>query len=383
MIALLIAGAFSMAFTLFLTPLFIRLFKRLGWGQFIRDDGVAGEQLTHHTKRGTATMGGIVFLVGGFLGYLVGHWVAGVPWTMVGVLVFGMAFGLGLVGFIDDFTKTRKQRSLGIGGWTKILGQVIVGSVFAVFAITENFRDENGLTPASTNISGVRDISWLNLAAFGAVIGFVLFVLWVNVITTSTSNAVNVTDGLDGLAAGASIFAIGAYIFIGFWQSNQSCFNEYVIGSETYFKCYEVRDPIDLAVAAAALCGALDRLPLVEHLARPDLHGRHRLDGSRRRPRRSGDPQPHRTAARADLGPLHHHDRVGDPPAVLVQVHETGVRHPASYFLDEPAAASLRTQGLGRGHDRRAVLDHRRALRRRRRWPVLSGMGQSLMANWR
>jgi phospho-N-acetylmuramoyl-pentapeptide-transferase len=255
-IALLVAGAFSLAFTLFLTPLFIRLFTRLGWGQFIRDDGVAGGQLTHHTKRGTATMGGIVFLIGGFLGYLVGHWVAGVPWTMVGVLVFGMAFGLGLVGFIDDFIKTRKQRSLGIGGWTKIVGQVIIGTGFAVFAITENFRDENGLTPASTNISGVRDIDWLNLAAFGAVIGFVLFVLWVNTITVSISNAVNVTDGLDGLAAGASIFAIGAYIFIGFWQSNQSCFNE-MLDPVVAYKCYEVRDPIDLAVAAAALCGAL------------------------------------------------------------------------------------------------------------------------------
>jgi len=255
-ITLLIAGAFSLAFTLFLTPAFIRLFKRLGWGQFIRDDGVAGGQLTHHTKRGTATMGGIVFLVGAFLGYLVGHLVAGVPWTMVGVLVFGMAFGLGLVGFVDDFTKTRKQRSLGIGGWTKILGQVIVGTVFAVFAITENFRDEHQLTPASTYISGVRDIEWLNLAAFGAVIGFVLFVIWVNVITTSTSNAVNVTDGLDGLAAGASIFAIGAYIFIGFWQFNQSCFNEDIFPGDLY-KCYQVRDPMDLAVAAAAICGAL------------------------------------------------------------------------------------------------------------------------------
>jgi phospho-N-acetylmuramoyl-pentapeptide-transferase len=167
-----------------------------------------------------------------------------------------MAFGLGLVGFVDDFIATRKQRSLGIGGWTKIAGQVVVGTVFAVFAITENFRDENGLTPASTNISGVRDIGWLNLAAFGAVIGFVLFVVWVNVITTSTSNAVNVTDGLDGLAAGASIFAIGAYIFIGFWQSNQSCFNS-MLDPVVAYKCYEVRDPIDLAVAAAALTGAL------------------------------------------------------------------------------------------------------------------------------
>ena len=253
MIALLIAGAFSLAFTLFLTPLFARLFTRIGWGQFIRDDGPQ----THHTKRGTPTMGGIVFLLGAFLGYLVGHWVAGVPWTMVGVLVFGMAFGLGLVGFIDDFTKTRKQRSLGIGGWTKIVGQVIVGTVFAVFAITENFRDENDLTPASTYISAIRDIEWLNLAAFGAVIGFVLFVIWVNVITTSTSNAVNVTDGLDGLAAGASIFAISAYIFIGFWQANQSCFNVNIIGGPDFYRCYVVRDPLDLAVAAAALCGAL------------------------------------------------------------------------------------------------------------------------------
>jgi phospho-N-acetylmuramoyl-pentapeptide-transferase len=255
-IALLIAGAFSLVFTLFLTPVFIRLFTRIGWGQFIRDDGVAGGQLKHHTKRGTPTMGGIIFLVGAFLGYLVGHWVSGVPWTMVGVLVFAMAFGLGLVGFVDDFMKTRKQRSLGIGGWTKIAGQVIVGTVFAVFAITENFRDTEGLTPASTYISGVRDIGWLNLAAFGSVIGFVLFVIWINIITTSTSNAVNVTDGLDGLAAGASIFAIAAYIFIGFWQSNQSCFNV-MLDPVVAYKCYEVRDPIDLAVAAAALCGAL------------------------------------------------------------------------------------------------------------------------------
>jgi len=58
-----------MVFTLVLTPLFIRLFNLLGWGQFIRDDGPQ----THHTKRGTPTMGGIVFLVGGFLGYLLFH----------------------------------------------------------------------------------------------------------------------------------------------------------------------------------------------------------------------------------------------------------------------------------------------------------------------
>ncbi|MBX3195928.1 MAG: phospho-N-acetylmuramoyl-pentapeptide-transferase [Microbacteriaceae bacterium] len=252
MIALLVAAAFSLFFTLLLTPLFVRLFKRLGWGQFIRDDGPQ----THHTKRGTPTMGGIVFIVGAILGYLVGHAVAGVPLTMVGTLVIGMMGGLGLVGFLDDFLKTRKQRSLGLGGWSKILGQVVIGSIFAILAVSDVFRDENGLTPGSHFISVVRDVPWLNLFAFGAPIGIALFMIWVNVITVSASNGVNVADGLDGLASGAAIFAISAYIVIGFWQANQSCFNA-LLDPVVEYKCYDVRDPLDLAVIAAAISGAL------------------------------------------------------------------------------------------------------------------------------
>jgi phospho-N-acetylmuramoyl-pentapeptide-transferase len=59
-IALLSAGALSLVFTLAFTPLFIRLFKKFGWGQFIRDDGPQ----SHHAKRGTATMGGIIIIIG-------------------------------------------------------------------------------------------------------------------------------------------------------------------------------------------------------------------------------------------------------------------------------------------------------------------------------
>jgi phospho-N-acetylmuramoyl-pentapeptide-transferase len=61
---------------------------------------------------------------------------------MVAILVFGMMGGLGLVGFIDDFLKTRKQRSLGLGGWAKIAGQVVVGTVFAILAIHPEFSDD-------------------------------------------------------------------------------------------------------------------------------------------------------------------------------------------------------------------------------------------------
>jgi phospho-N-acetylmuramoyl-pentapeptide-transferase len=250
-VALLLGAGFSLVFTLFFTPLFIRLFKHLGWGQFIRDDGPK----SHHTKRGTPTMGGIVFILGSVFGYLMGHLVANVPWTMVGVLVLGMMAGLGAVGFVDDFIKTRKQRSLGLGGWAKIVGQVIIGTIFAVLAISRLFLDENHLTPGSTFISAVRDISWLNLYAFGPVVGVLLFVIWINVMTVSTSNGVNVADGLDGLATGASIFAISAYIFIGFWQNNQSCFSARAQVVE--YKCYDARDPLDIAVVAACIVGSL------------------------------------------------------------------------------------------------------------------------------
>jgi phospho-N-acetylmuramoyl-pentapeptide-transferase len=260
MIALLVAGAFALAFSLFMTPLFIRLFKRIGWGQFIRDDGPQ----THHAKKGTATMGGIVFIIGSCLGYLVGHLVADEPMTRVGMLVLGLMVGLGLVGFLDDFLKTRNQRSLGLGGWAKIAGQVVVGTVFAILAITG--PDEYDLTAAGYGpdhengltvfISAVREIPWLELGIFGTVGLFILFILWTNVIVVSVSNGVNVADGLDGLASGASIFAISSYIFIGFWQFNQACSNLNLL-PENVDQCYVVRDPLDLAVAAAAIAGSL------------------------------------------------------------------------------------------------------------------------------
>ena len=250
MIALLIGAGVSMVFTLFFTPLFIRLFTTVGWGQFIRDDGPQ----SHHAKRGTPTMGGIIFILGAIIGYFVGHLIAGQRFTAVAFLVMFLMVGLGFVGFIDDFLKTRNQRSLGLGGWAKIAGQVIVSSAFALMTIFYP-RDENNLTPGSLSISAVRDIDWLNLLAFGPVIGAILYVLWVNVIAVSASNGVNVADGLDGLATGAAIVAVAGYIFIGFWQYNQSCFG--LLEASDVDKCYVVRDPLDLAIIAACIAGSL------------------------------------------------------------------------------------------------------------------------------
>ena len=247
--ALLTAGALSLAFTLFLTPVFIRLFTRLGWGQFIRDDGPQ----SHHVKRGTPTMGGIVFILGALFGYFGATLINGEGATASGLLVLFMMVGLGVVGFIDDFLKTRKKQSLGLGGWAKVAGQVVVAGTFAVLAL--QFPNAQGTTPADTKISFIRDLP-LDFMVFGTIAGTILYVVWICLISTAASNGVNVTDGLDGLAAGASILAIGSFVVIGFWQFNQAC-SRLAPDNDNFARCYDVRDPLDLAIVATAITGGL------------------------------------------------------------------------------------------------------------------------------
>jgi phospho-N-acetylmuramoyl-pentapeptide-transferase len=234
-----------MAFTLFLTPVFIWLFRKWNWGQFIRDDGPE----SHHTKRGTPTMGGLVIILASVTGYFSGKLLNGETPSVSALLVILAMVGLGLVGFIDDLIKTQKQRSLGLGGWAKIAGQALVALVFAAFAFGS--PNAQGVTPASTKISVVRDTGF-DLMMLGTVVGSVLVVLWIFLLISATSNGVNIADGLDGLAIGASIMGIGAYAVIGFWQFNQLCGT----AVENLSRCYEVRDPLDLAVIAAAITGA-------------------------------------------------------------------------------------------------------------------------------
>lgn len=245
MIALLIAGGFSLLYSLLLTPVFVRLFNRLRWGQPIRVDGPK----EHEVKRGTPTMGGLIFLSGSIIAYFVGKLVMGETPSPSALLVILMALGAGLVGFVDDFMKARLQNSAGLNGWAKITGQVAIAVAFALLGL--QFANEAGVTPVSTHISLFRDLPF-DFMTFGVIAGTVLVVLWIVVIVTSTTNAVNVTDGLDGLATGAAIFAFGSYLVIGFWQASQNCLSTaYEAG------CYMVRDPMDLAVIAAAFLGGL------------------------------------------------------------------------------------------------------------------------------
>nr|WP_203631948.1 phospho-N-acetylmuramoyl-pentapeptide-transferase [Streptomyces halstedii] len=223
-----------------LTPVLIKLLERKGYGQFIRDDGPRG----HHSKRGTPTMGGVGIVLATLTAYAAAKVLTGHKPSMPGLLVLFLMVGMAVVGFVDDYIKIVKRRSLGLRARAKMAGQLLVAGTFAVLA--SNFADERGLTPASLKVSFLEDFGWS--------IGPILFIVWALVLILGTSNGVNLTDGLDGLAAGAVALALGGYLFIGLWQSQNSCADAMtLLYPET---CADVRSPLDLAVVAAALMGA-------------------------------------------------------------------------------------------------------------------------------
>ncbi|NEW47934.1 phospho-N-acetylmuramoyl-pentapeptide-transferase [Nocardia cyriacigeorgica] len=238
---ILFAAMIALAVSIILTPMLIKVFARRRLGQEIR---VEGPQ-SHQSKRGTPTMGGIAILVGLWAGYVGSHLVAmgedGQGITASGLLVLGLATALGVVGFLDDFIKLSRRRNLGLTATGKYVGQLGAAVIFGVLAL--RFPDSAGLTPASKQLSYVRDVASVTLP-------LIVFLLVACFLVVAWSNAVNLTDGLDGLAAGTMSLALGAYVIITFWQYSNACSTEPDVG------CYQVRDPLDLAIVCAAGAGA-------------------------------------------------------------------------------------------------------------------------------
>lgn len=238
---ILFAGGIALAVAILLTPVLIKAFSKQGFGQEIRVEGPA----SHQSKRGTPTMGGVAILAGLWAGYWGSHLI-GVGYDADGpsvsaLLVLGLTTVLGLVGFLDDFIKIRKQRNLGLNKTAKLVGQLVAAVLFGILAL--QFEGPNGLTPASQQLSYVRDMATISL-------GPIVFIVWCYFLVTAWSNAVNLTDGLDGLAAGSMTLVLGAYTVITFWQYRQACSTNPGPG------CYDVRDPLDLALICAAAAGA-------------------------------------------------------------------------------------------------------------------------------
>jgi phospho-N-acetylmuramoyl-pentapeptide-transferase len=229
--AILVAAAVGMAVTLLGTPLAIRWFRTWGWGQHIREDGPH----THLEKMGTPTMGGLVIVIGILLAYVSGRF--SLPRvTGAGLAVLVATTGLALVGFVDDYIKVRRQRSLGLSKAAKFAGQAVVSLGVGLIAV---------------NVANIpTELSFIRLTGVTLGIGFYA---WVFVILSSSSNSVNLTDGLDGLASGSSILVLSAYVFISFWQYRHTC-----VASPLSAGCYPVgiNASLDTAIVAAGAVGA-------------------------------------------------------------------------------------------------------------------------------
>jgi phospho-N-acetylmuramoyl-pentapeptide-transferase len=233
-IALLTAAGLSMLVAISATPIAIRYFRRRSIGQFIQEE-VKG----HHHKQGTPTMGGAVFVVAAVLAFLVAHlriWspvegfdLAIRPFSAGGLLAMGTLVGMAFIGFLDDYVKHTKKRSLGLSIRAKYTGQLLIAAGFAWGAQTAG---------VNTELSIARPL--------GLELGPV-FVVLVILMITGFANGANFADGMDGLAAGSGALMFGAYTIIGFWQFR----NPSVYPFPTSI------DPAELAVIAAAMLGGL------------------------------------------------------------------------------------------------------------------------------
>ena len=105
-------------------------------------------------------MGGIVIILATLVGYFAANLLTSGSISASALLLLFLFTGLGVVGFLDDFIKIVKQRSLGLRSAAKMIGQTVIALVFGILALSPWLEDENHRRPASHHISFLKDIGW-------------------------------------------------------------------------------------------------------------------------------------------------------------------------------------------------------------------------------
>ncbi|MCQ2541562.1 MAG: phospho-N-acetylmuramoyl-pentapeptide-transferase [Lachnospiraceae bacterium] len=179
--------AISFFITILLGPKVIPFLHKLKFGQTVRDEGPE----SHKAKTGTPTMGGLIFLTGVLVASLV--YVGRFPATLPVML---LTFGFGIVGFLDDYIKVVKKRSMGLRAWQKMGLQLLITTLFALYITKVLGLSLAMKIPFAQGI--YLDLGWFNIP-----------LIYLVVIGTDTGS--NFTDGVDGLAS--SVTAVMAVFF--------------------------------------------------------------------------------------------------------------------------------------------------------------------------
>jgi phospho-N-acetylmuramoyl-pentapeptide-transferase len=165
-------------------PTFIGFLRRNEFGQHIREEGPE-----HHHKQGTPTMGGLLIVIAATIAFIPLS-----AFTLPALTVFGTMLACGGIGFLDDYSKLRHQRSLGLQGRWKMLLLILITAAVGAAAHHQGLNH-------SVFIPVVD--KWLPLGPFWYVLLFLII--------AGAVNGVNLTDGIDGLAAGTGIIALGTF----------------------------------------------------------------------------------------------------------------------------------------------------------------------------
>ncbi|BBD08547.1 phospho-N-acetylmuramoyl-pentapeptide-transferase [Desulfovibrio ferrophilus] len=181
----------ALLITIVVGPAFIRLLKRIKFGQEIHEDVSA-----HMHKAGTPTMGGLLMGFGVLVAVFMWADLTNV-YIWLALLVF---VGFGAIGFMDDWLKVVKKHNKGLSAKAKFGLQILVAGAAMYLLIQQPAYDTHLAFPF---FKGLRpDLGWFYLP-------FAVLVV------VGSSNGVNLTDGLDGLAIGPSIVAAGCFaIFV-------------------------------------------------------------------------------------------------------------------------------------------------------------------------
>ena len=180
-----------------LGPWIIKVLNKNQIGEEIR---LTGPQ-SHIKKQGTPTMGGILILISLLIPTL---FFAKLNNPYIKIIIFSTIW-MGILGFIDDYLKIIKKNKHGLPASSKIIGQILLGSIISLWIFNTLPISEFS---TKTSIPFLKNIN-IDLGYF--------YPLMIILVITGSSNAVNLTDGLDGLASGLLaicfiVLAVIAYI---------------------------------------------------------------------------------------------------------------------------------------------------------------------------
>jgi len=179
---------------LFLGPAFIAWLRRHEVGQFVRAQGLIPEG--HEQKQGTPTMGGVLILLSTTIPFVI---LSGR--STAGMLVLATTLACGAIGFVDDYMKVRRRRSLGLAGKWRLLALAVVTA---------------GLVAVAVRVVGLPTTMHVPVLNKDYEVGWPAFYVIAFLVIAGFANAVNLTDGLDGLAAGTSGIALLTYTGMAF-----------------------------------------------------------------------------------------------------------------------------------------------------------------------